>query len=239
MAALVEQDSDKAARILAVARDLLLRRGVKGVTVAEIAEKAHVGKGTVYLYWATKEDLFFGLFARDFLAAVDEEIAALSSDPDLVRPHRLIPRTVRTAESHPFVRALLTEDADVLGVLAEHPRSQQLLGTLGPSALMNRALPAWRQNRLARTDWPLHEQAYALRLLMTGFFQAITATATDQIVPSTKVDEPDRVMGAAVTALLGPEQASPAEVRATAEEGLRLMTEARDAALASITASES
>jgi hypothetical protein len=46
MAELAEHDSGTAARILAAARDLVLKRGVKGLTVAEIAEKAHVGKGT-------------------------------------------------------------------------------------------------------------------------------------------------------------------------------------------------
>lgn len=37
---LVEHDSAKAARILAVTRELMLKRGVRGITVAEIADKA-------------------------------------------------------------------------------------------------------------------------------------------------------------------------------------------------------
>ena len=57
MAVLAEHDSGTAARILAAARELVLKRGVKGLTVAEIAARAHVGKGTAYLYWPTKEDL--------------------------------------------------------------------------------------------------------------------------------------------------------------------------------------
>jgi AcrR family transcriptional regulator len=65
MAELAELDSGTAARILAAARELVLKRGVKGLTVAEIAEKAHVGKGTAYLYWKTKEDLLLAVITTN------------------------------------------------------------------------------------------------------------------------------------------------------------------------------
>jgi len=207
-----------------VAGDLVLRRGVRGVTVAEIAEKAHVGKGTVYLYWDTKEDLLVSLFARDFLAVADEYHTALTADPDVCRPHRMVPRMVRTALEHPFVRALQTDDIGLLGVLAEHPRSKELLETLGPNALLDQVLPVWRRHHLARTDWALADQAYALRALTDGFIAA--ATKTD--IP---VDSPDHIMAATVLALLGPSEANTADVEATATEGLRLLDEARQVAL--------
>ncbi|WP_158842353.1 TetR/AcrR family transcriptional regulator [Saccharothrix deserti] len=236
MTLLPEHESEKAARILAVAGELVLRRGVKGVTVAEIAEKAHVGKGTAYQYWETKEDLFVGLFARDFLATVDEYEAALTADSDLARPHRLFPKAVRTTLDHPFVRAVLTADVDLLGVLANDPRSKELLNTLGPAALAYEVLPVLRRHGLARTDWPLEEQAYALCALIDGFIHGfVRASANADILPNIEVDSPDKVMGAAVTALLGPETASPEDVGATAREGLRLLAEKRQATLALIT----
>ncbi|MHB6910363.1 TetR/AcrR family transcriptional regulator [Streptomyces sp. DB-54] len=231
MAVLAEQESDKAARILTAARELVLKRGVKGVTMAEIAEKAHVGKGTVYLYWGNKEDLLLGLFAREFLATVDGHIEELTTDPDICRPHRLCPQLVRTAVERPFVRALQTGDADLLGVLTQHPRSTELLNSLGPAAMMYTVLPVWRQHRLARTDWTLDEQAYALQALMAGFLDAATRA---HALRSVTVDAPDKVIAASVTALLGPEEAGPADIRATADEGLRLLREKRDLVFASI-----
>lgn len=221
---LAEHDSASAARILAAARELVLKRGVKGLTVAEIAKKAYVGKGTAYLYWGTKEDLVFGLIARDFLSFVDQEIEVLTEDPDEGRPHRLCPRLVRAAADRPFVRALQTGDADLLGVLAQHPRSREVLDVLGPAALVYSVLPVWREHRLARSDWPLGEQAYALQALMAGFF----TTGTD-------LDDPGRVIAAAVTALLGPEEARPADIRVALEKGLGLLTQRRDAVLALVT----
>lgn len=231
MATLPEHGSDKAARILAAARESVLRRGVKGVTVSEIAKRAHVGQGTVYLYWQTKEDLFVGLFVRDFLAMGDEFAEALTADPDLSRPHRLFPRLIRAVLERPFVRALQIGDADLLGVLIGHPRTEQLLDTLGSDRLMKNVLPVWRRYRLARTDWPLEEQAYALHALMLGFMEVL---ADAHPLPGIDVESPEHVMAAAVTALLGPEEASAAEVHATAHEGLRVLDERRQIALASI-----
>ncbi|GAA2831799.1 TetR/AcrR family transcriptional regulator [Crossiella cryophila] len=231
MAQLVEHDSGKAARILGVARELLLRRGVKGVTIAEIAEKAHVGKGTVYLYWGTKEDLFVGLFARDFLEVVDEFIENFTGDPDNARPHRLVPRLVQVALDRPIVRALQTGDVEMLGILAEHPRSTELISALGPGALMYAVLPVWREHHLARADWPLDEQAYALRAMTAGFFQV---AAHPHALTEVEVADPTAVLATAVTALLGQETATAAEVRATAEIGLTLLHERRAAVLATI-----
>jgi AcrR family transcriptional regulator len=225
-------DSDKAARILAAARELVFKRGFRGVTVAEIAAKAYVGKGTVYLYWDTKEDLFHGLLVRDFLAMLDGYVEELAGDPELFRPNRLFPRLVTSVVDHPFVRALHARDSDLLGVLADHPRSRQLLDRLGPDALMHTVLPVWRRYRLARTDWPLDEQAYALRALMTGFLDAET---TPRAASDLTADARVRIMSAAATTLLGPEQAGPDDVQATAREGLRLLGEAREAVRASLT----
>ncbi|GAA4013071.1 helix-turn-helix domain-containing protein [Streptomyces plumbiresistens] len=231
MTALAEHDSATAARILGAARELVLKRGVKGLTVAEIAEKAHVGKGTAYLYWGTKQDLLFGLFARDFLTFLEGEIHRLGADPDACRPQRLCPQVARSALNHPVVRAMQSGDDDLLGALAQHPRSVELLDLLGPAALMYMVLPVWRAHRLVRTDWPLDDQAYALHALMTGFLGAVNRPQTPS---SITVDDPDKVMAAAVTALLGPEEAGPDEVRAAAEDGLRLLRERRDAVLALI-----
>ncbi|HEY3503415.1 MAG TPA: hypothetical protein VGN37_11615 [Actinocatenispora sp.] len=88
-------------------------------------------------------------------------------------------------------------------------------------------LPVWRRHGLARTDWPLDEQAYAVRALLLGFLDA-------QLSPDRTLDGPERVMAAAVIALLGPEQADHTQVRAAAAEGLRLLHHARETVLASI-----
>lgn len=215
---LPEHSSPKAARILAAAGELLLGRGSKGVTVADVAARAHVGKGTVYLYWKTKEDLLLGLIARDFLALADDAVAEVVADPDLARPSLFCPHVLDTLAEHPFVNALQHHDDELLGILAQDPRAAGLLDTLGPGAMMRSVLPLWRANALARTDWPLDDQATALHALTTGFI----VTTAGRPPAATR-----RVLAAAVTALLGPERATAEQVRATAAQGLDLLAAAR------------
>ncbi len=52
--------------ILAAARKVFARRGFDGTTIADLAREAGVAAGTVYLYYASKTDLFAALNARLF-----------------------------------------------------------------------------------------------------------------------------------------------------------------------------
>lgn len=228
-AGLIDADPPKVARILAAAGELLLARGIKGVTISEVARKALIGKGTVYLYWKTKEDLLLELVCRDFLALAEEVTQALRTDPDLARPSRLCPHMLRQAASHPFVTALQRNDEDLLGVLTSDPRSGRLLQALGPEAVMHRALPIWRQHGLARNDWALADQAFALHSLLVGF----RTTSTQQQGP--QADDANWVIAASVAALLGSEQASPEQILAVADQGIGVLASQSAAARALLT----
>jgi len=53
---------EKKQRILEAAAQIFAMRGYSGTLVADIAVQAGVGKGTVYEYFDSKEDLFFAVF---------------------------------------------------------------------------------------------------------------------------------------------------------------------------------
>ncbi|MEV6238194.1 helix-turn-helix domain-containing protein [Lentzea sp. NPDC051838] len=234
MTQLVEQESAKAARILSSARELILKRGFKAVTIASIAERAHVGKGTVYLYWPTKEDLAVGLFGRDFLAAMERFAELIGADPTLARPERMIPSLITALSERPFMHAIQTGDEELLGALTQHPRTRELLDMAGPGALVTVALPVWRKHGLARTDWAAQDQEYALRALLLGFFAVTDRPSV--FVRDLAVEDPAAVLARTVTTLLGPFTATEQDVEATAQEALRLLDEYRRNILASLTA---
>jgi AcrR family transcriptional regulator len=50
--------NDKQARILGAAQDLFLRYGVRKTSIDDVAREAEIAKGTVYLYYSSKHDLF-------------------------------------------------------------------------------------------------------------------------------------------------------------------------------------
>lgn len=224
---LPEQHSTKAARLLAAAGELLIGRGAKGFTVADVAARAHVGKGTVYLYWPTKEDLLIGLIGRGFLSLLDDLIGDLTDDPDLARPSRFCPRMLEIATAQPLVAAFQRRDADLLGMLADHPRSIAFHDALGPSAVLRAILPIWRRHGLARSDWEITDQTFALRALMTGVALSLIGPASESGTP----DDPLAVLSAATTALLGPERASKTHIRSTATEIVDFLRDGRAGAM--------
>jgi len=59
---------DKKNRIMAAAESLFKTGQIHEITLDEVAQRADVGKGTIYQYFASKDDLFF----QTALAAFDE-----------------------------------------------------------------------------------------------------------------------------------------------------------------------
>ncbi len=80
---------DKAHRreaILDAARGLIAESGFDGVTMAALARRAGVAKGTLYLYVRTKEELFLALFVaamEGFVSRIEAEATA-DNLPDLL-----------------------------------------------------------------------------------------------------------------------------------------------------------
>ena len=56
------QRQSKREQIVEAAALVFARRGYSGAVIAEIAIQANIGKGTVYEYFKSKEDLFFAVF---------------------------------------------------------------------------------------------------------------------------------------------------------------------------------
>jgi AcrR family transcriptional regulator len=63
-------------RIRAAAADLFTRHGYGAATMREIAQRAHVGLGTLFNYAADKRDLVFLIFNEELNAVTDVALAA-------------------------------------------------------------------------------------------------------------------------------------------------------------------
>lgn len=74
------READKEARreaLRAVAWRLFQERPYEAINVGEVAEQAGLAKGTIYLYFATKEELFLSVQEQQFAAWFDTLDAAL------------------------------------------------------------------------------------------------------------------------------------------------------------------
>ena len=76
-------------RILDAAAELLLRYGYSRVTIDDVAARANVGKGTVYLHWRTREELFGAVLGRELAQALDEVAEAVLADRGSWQLHRV------------------------------------------------------------------------------------------------------------------------------------------------------
>jgi AcrR family transcriptional regulator len=160
----------RADRILDTARDLLLAWGYRRVTIDELARRAGVGKGTIYLHWRSREEVFHAVSAREAAAMADAIVDAVRNDPAEVALHRYLRRLFIEAMNRPVLRALYTRDADTLGTFlaaAQHQRLEE--SKLG----LNRDyLGALAAESMLRPDLQLDDLDYTLPTIVFGFFAA-------------------------------------------------------------------
>jgi AcrR family transcriptional regulator len=162
-----EKQQERASRILDTAADLLLRWGYKRVTVEDIAERAGIGKGTLYLHWKTKDALFQTLLLREAVRIWRELLEGMRANATAVRLSRMMQAVMLITMRRPLARALFMGDMELLGKLGGHSvdralRSQQMIMSKEFVVLL-------RTHGLLRTDLELAVQMYALQATITGF----------------------------------------------------------------------
>jgi AcrR family transcriptional regulator len=135
--------------IVDAAAEALETADLDGITVASVASRAGIAKGTVYLYFRTKEELFLAVFERLLEGWFDHVDAALAGGQGWLSASAL--------------GDLVTDS------LARRPLLRRLLGLLGPVLEQNlddeRALRfKWRiAGRLATTGVLLERRTVFLR----------------------------------------------------------------------------
>lgn len=133
-------------RILTATLDLIADSGFEGITIAAVAEKAHVSRQTVYSIFGTREDMVSQAFVELTLGMMDqlrERLSGMSTPADyvveLIVAGRAIARgdpTLSTllhdqtanplfddgmmARALPVTREMLTPIADLEPSLADH-----------------------------------------------------------------------------------------------------------------------
>jgi AcrR family transcriptional regulator len=157
----------RAARILDVAADLLLRHGYRRVTIDDVARGADIGKGTVYLHWRSREDLFSAVFEREVREAVGGLLRALGEDRRAVRPHRLARAYFLAIMERPLLRGFVLGDDDLLGRLArsgDRDVRHQLMS--------NAYFELLAEHDLLHGDLSPQTAAYAFLAMFEGFLRA-------------------------------------------------------------------
>ncbi len=88
--AAMPKDPQKEERILAAALRVFAGKGLERGTISDIAEEAGIGKGTVYQYFSSKEEIFKALLVNFFETLIVEWQALIQVEADPARKLDLI-----------------------------------------------------------------------------------------------------------------------------------------------------
>jgi AcrR family transcriptional regulator len=108
--------------VLAAAADLLLDRGLPGVSMDAVAERAGVSKATIYRWWPTKETLALDMLYNEWAKVTPQMYESGSLRVDLLS---LLRAWSRLASGRPYgrvVAALLMEGQTDPAFSAEYQR---------------------------------------------------------------------------------------------------------------------
>jgi TetR/AcrR family transcriptional regulator len=102
--------NEKRLEILIAAMNLFAQKGFERTTVDEIADRASIGKGTVYLYFKTKEAIFRALIEKG-LNDMEQILTDIAAIPDFGRQiHAIIHNHLEYIETNQaFYRMFLKE----------------------------------------------------------------------------------------------------------------------------------
>jgi AcrR family transcriptional regulator len=178
------QESDertrRAERILDAAALLLVRWGYRKTTIDDVAREAGVGKGTIYLHWKDKTELFQAAIWRESQHVTDETLQRLAADPEGGRFHRLWTHGMLAIFENPLMAALMKGRSDIF---------QGLMETM-PSAMRNQIVGnaeahviQLQEAGLIRADLPVATIVYLMGAMKIGIMHM--ADVVDQtLTPS-------------------------------------------------------
>jgi len=167
---------ERAERILDAAAGLLLRHGYRRVSIDDVAAAAGVGKGTIYLHWKTREALFWAALQRETARLLEDLVRRLGEDPGLALPDRLMPAIYAGTRRRPLVRALLVNDAEMLGALGA---DQEVAAAQRELAGNPDYLGLLAGHGLLRDDLTPADAGRILGRVMAGFFAGPDDDADD------------------------------------------------------------
>jgi len=157
--------TQRAEHILDTTAALLVRWGFRKTTVDDVARAAGVAKGTIYLHWKDKHELFRAALMRAQEQANAEVRQRIAADPEGGLPHRLWTHGMLAALANPLTAAVLKGQTDLFQGLRgafEPATVQQMLGDYEAYILQ------LQQAGLIRADLPVPTITFVTGALKIG-----------------------------------------------------------------------
>ena len=157
--------TQRAEHILDTAAALLVRWGFRKTTVDDVARAAGVAKGTIYLHWKDKNELFRAALMRSQEQVNAEMRQRIAADPEGGLPHRLWTHGMLAALANPLTAAVLKGQTDLF---------QGLRGAFEPATVQQMPgdyeayIVQLQQAGLIRADLPVSIITFVTSALKVG-----------------------------------------------------------------------
>jgi AcrR family transcriptional regulator len=165
-------------RLLDVASTLLVRWGYRKTTLDDVAREAGVGKGTIYLHWKDKNDLFRAAIWREQQRYREELQRRIAADPEGGLLHRVITHGMIAALSNPLMAAIFRGQTDLFN---------GFLGAFDPGSLhqlvgdADAYIVQLQHAGLIRADIPASIITYMLTGLKVGIINSPDIIGQEQL----------------------------------------------------------
>jgi AcrR family transcriptional regulator len=156
-------------RLLDAATTLLVRWGYRKTTIDDVAREAGVGKGTIYLHWKDKNDLFRAAIWRERQRYSEELQRRIAADPEGGLLHRVTIHGMLAALSNPLMAAIFRGKSDIFNGFLGASDTDFLNQLVGDSDAYFDQL---QHAGLIRADIPASIITYLLTALKVGIINS-------------------------------------------------------------------
>ncbi len=150
-----EQKSERRTEILSAAIALLRERPYHKINIADVAKKAGMAKGTVFLYFETREELFLAIASREFeqwFDAMDRSFAEIAGSRENDARKRVLIALSEMLKPDALLISLIPIVHTVLEQNIGYPQAREFKQVLGKGlqrtgVLLEECLPSLRRGQ--------------------------------------------------------------------------------------------
>lgn len=223
-------ESRREGRILDAAGELIARFGYDKTTVREIADAAGVSKGSIYLHFDSKKELFDTLLIREFRRVLRLWLKAMETDEEPVTIGSMFRASLDTHHESELMAAIYRQDPEVLGGYLHEPGN--IFETAYSQSTHHQFVEQMQQAGLIRNEVDTDVVSHVMDIIDYGFLSIVELKEPDDIPSHEATIE---LVGQMLDRVLTPEKELD---RNKGLEVMRQMVEAYDEILTEMIAGE-
>jgi AcrR family transcriptional regulator len=183
----MSDNDERKEQILLAASAVIIRQGYDKTTMSDIADEAGVSRGTVYLYFKGKEELFEALLYWEWMQYAQTWLEAIESDPRGGTLGGFYRAIFRAVDSRPLMASIMRRDRRVLGNYLRKPDTP--FARMGSASITVDFIQALQAAGVIRQDLDPQVTAHLLETVSYGQLTVGDFKSPDQFPPFPMVME--------------------------------------------------